>query len=111
MYKFKMREAERYNSKRLKNKSVNGWRNLMREHKKEVEKDAMEKQVEMQVNDIVTKFQKEIEMLREKLSEATRQNEEHENNKHMVQENLKKAFLKGISTMNMEAMGVLGGQQ
>ena len=47
-------------------------------------------------------------MLKERLSEATRKNEEFENNKFMMQENLKKAFLRGVCAMNMEAMGVLG---
>lgn len=27
----------------------------------------------------------------------------------MIQENLKKAFFRGISSMNMEAMGIFGG--
>jgi len=35
-------------------------------------------------------------------------NQEYENNKVLVQENLKKAFLRGMCAMNMEAMGVLG---
>jgi len=35
-------------------------------------------------------------------------NQEYENNKLLVQENLKKAFLRGMCAMNMEAMGVLG---
>ena len=40
--------------------------------------------------------------------ESVRKNEEYENSKHLVQENLKKAFLRGISSMNMEAMGIFG---
>ena len=50
-----------------------------------------------------------METLREKLAEATRKNDEYENNKSLIQENLKKAFLRGISSMNMEAMGIFGG--
>ncbi len=63
----------------------------------------------MEVADVVGRFQKEMEMLREKLAEATRKNEEYENSKSLIQENLKKAFLRGISSMNMEAMGIFGG--
>jgi hypothetical protein len=51
-----------------------------------------------------------MEMLREQLNEANSKNEEYENNKHMLQDNLKKAFLRGMSAMNLEAMGVLGDQ-
>ena len=58
--------------------------------------------------EIVSRYQKEMEGLREKLAEATRKNEEYENSKQLIQENLKKAFLRGISSMNMEAMGIFG---
>lgn len=46
-----------------------------------------------------------------KLGEASRKIEEFEESKHLVQENLKKAFLRGISSMNMEAMGIFGETQ
>lgn len=49
-----------------------------------------------------------MDMLRSRLEEATRKNEDYENNKILIQENLKKAFLRGVTAMNMEAMGVLG---
>jgi centrosomal protein POC5 len=48
-----------------------------------------------------------MEMVKLKLGEAMRKNEEYENNKYQLQENLKKAFLRGVCAMNMEAMGVL----
>ena len=47
-------------------------------------------------------------MLRQQLNTAVLKNQEYENNKLLVQENLKKAFLRGMCAMNMEAMGVLG---
>ncbi len=49
-------------------------------------------------------------MLKEQLNSAVRKNQEFENNKLTVQENLKKAFLRGMCAMNMEAMGVLGSE-
>jgi hypothetical protein len=48
-----------------------------------------------------------METLKEQLNNALRKNQEYENNKIAVQENLKKAFLRGMCAMNMEAMGVL----
>lgn len=51
-----------------------------------------------------------MDMLRERLAEATRKNEDYENNKHLVQENLKKAFMRGMCAINMEAMGVLSNE-
>ena len=48
--------------------------------------------------------------MKERLEESTRKNSDYENNKHLLQENLKKAFLRGVCAMNMEAMGVLGNE-
>ena len=59
------------------------------------------------MKDIVNRLNKEMETLKEQLNNALRKNQEYENNKIAVQENLKKAFLRGMCAMNMEAMGVL----
>ncbi len=53
------------------------------------------------------KFQKEMQMLKEQLSEALQKNEEYEAKKYTLQDNLRKAFLRGVTAMNMDAMGVL----
>lgn len=62
------------------------------------------------MNEIANRYQKEMQMLREKLAEATLRNEEHERNKQAMQDNLKKAFMKGICAMNFEAMNALQGR-
>lgn len=49
-------------------------------------------------------------MLREKLGEATMKIEDYERNKHQLQDNLKKAFMKGVCAMNFEAMNALNTQ-
>ena len=49
-------------------------------------------------------------MLREKFVEATARNDEYERNKNQLQENLKRAFMKGVCAMNFEAMNALSGQ-
>ena len=101
MLKFKLTQAAKYDERRLKIKSLNGWRNIFREAKREREDEANQNKVEIEVDEIVGRYQKEMEMLREKLAEATKKNEEYEGSKHLIQENLKKAFLRGISSMNM----------
>ena len=55
----------------------------------------------MEVSSIVGKFQKEMEMLKEQLSEARQKNDDFEQNKVAMTENLKKAFLRGVCSMNM----------
>lgn len=42
-----------------------------------------------------------MELLKQRLAEATRKNEEFENNKLLMQENLKRALLRGLCAMNM----------
>ena len=64
----------------------------------------------MEVSSIVGKFQKEMEMLKQQLSESRRKNDEFEKSKVMMTENLKKAFLRGMCSMNLEAMSLLGDQ-
>lgn len=59
---------------------------------------------------MTNKYQKEIQMLREKFVEATARNDEYERNKNQLQENLKRAFMKGVCAMNFEAMNALSGQ-
>lgn len=53
-------------------------------------------------------FSKEIEQLKTQLSEANTQVEKDAATKQMMQDNLKKAFMKGVCAMNMEAMSILG---
>lgn len=62
--KFKMTQAAAHDNRRLKIKTVNGWRNIWRESKKEQEEESSNRRIEMEVNDIVSRFQKEMEMLR-----------------------------------------------
>jgi centrosomal protein POC5 len=75
MLKLKMADAARRDDRRLKIKAVNGWRNILREGRREREEVASQNRVEMEVGDIVGRYQKEMEMVREKLAEATRKNE------------------------------------
>lgn len=49
-------------------------------------------------------------MLRDRLGQATSKLDEYEKNKSQLQDNLKKAFMKGICAMNFEAMNALQGK-
>ena len=52
-------------------------------------------------------YNKEIEMLRARLADAERKIATEEEEKVSIQENLKKAFMRGVCAMNFEAMNIL----
>lgn len=74
MMKIKMKEASRYDIRNTQIKAFNGWRNMYREANKEKQDQINNQKVEIEVKDIVAKFQKEIESLKDKLYETTRKN-------------------------------------
>jgi hypothetical protein len=56
---------------------------------------------------ISSQYSKEIDSLRRQLIEAQDAVDAHERTRMMTQEHLKKAFMKGVCAMNMEAMTIL----
>ncbi|CAD8104804.1 unnamed protein product [Paramecium sonneborni] len=58
---------------------------------------------------LMAKFQKEQQLLEQKLFEATSQLDEANKIKLSMQENLKRAFMRGVCALNFEAMNVLNG--
>ncbi|CAD8198769.1 unnamed protein product [Paramecium octaurelia] len=58
---------------------------------------------------LMAKFLKEQQLLEQKLLEATSQLDEANKIKLSMQENLKRAFMRGVCALNFEAMNVLNG--
>ena len=52
-------------------------------------------------------YQKEIESMRQKLAENERKMTMMNRHKHMMQENLKKVFMRSVCALNFEAMNIL----
>lgn len=75
LMKFKQNQAVKFDKKRLQRKALWGWTGLFKEHQKEQQNANSEARVEREVNEIVGRFQKEMELLKERLAEATRKNE------------------------------------
>ena len=67
--------------------------------------------LEYEKSEISMHYNKEIEMLRARLAEAERKITTEEEEKIMIQENLKKAFMRGVCAMNFEAMSILNPGQ
>lgn len=60
-----------------------------------------------EMNIISAQYSKEIDTLRRQLTEARDSIDAYERTRMMTQESLKKAFMKGVCAMNMEAMTIL----
>jgi len=71
------------------------------------DKEKFEKAVKLEVQNIGASYSKEIDMLRRKLEEANRIVEKGNIQKANMQDNLKKAFMRGVCALNFEAMNIL----
>jgi hypothetical protein len=87
--------------------NFNVWKSsflLEKQQKKDMEVE--QKNLE-EINDISSKYNKEIELLTTRLNETQRLLDEANNNQLNMQENLKRAFVRGVCALNFEAMNVL----
>ena len=109
-YKIMKRKKEAmaitFRQKMLERKGMLAWR----ENHKICSKEREEKRLEGELNEVTDRYQKEIQLLRERLTDSTARIEDYERNKSQLQDNLKKAFMKGVCAMNFEAMSVLNTQ-
>jgi centrosomal protein POC5 len=71
------------------------------------DKEKFERSVKLEVQNIGASYSKEIDMLRRKLEEANRIVEKGNIQKSNMQDNLKKAFMRGVCALNFEAMNIL----
>ena len=83
------------------------WQKNYKIWKVEKNKTDFDNAVKNEIQNIAANYQKEIETLRKKLDEA--QVIVHNNNESKVsmQDNLKKAFMRGVCALNFEAMNIL----
>ena len=72
---------------------------------------AKEKEFQNKLNEMGQYYGKEINDLRTKLNEANQSVEKYKETKISIQENLKKALMRGVVAMNFEAMNVLEDNQ
>jgi hypothetical protein len=68
-----------------------------------------EKECQDKLNEMSQFYGKEINDLRTKLNEANKLIEKYKESKSVLQDNLKKALMRGVVAMNLEAMNVLEG--
>jgi hypothetical protein len=66
-----------------------------------------EKEFQLKLNEMGQYYGKEITELRTRLAEANQSIEKYKESKMILQENLKKALMRGVVAMNFEAMNIL----
>lgn len=92
---------------RLKTAAFEGLKSNFKEMKTVKVISAKEQDFQDKLNEMSQYYGKEINDLRAKLQEANLTVEKFKESKNSIQENLKKALMRGVVAMNLEAMNVL----
>lgn len=92
---------------KMKRMVFQGWGKHWKQWKINKNKEDFEFKLKDEMSIISAQYSKEIDTLRKQLNESRDAVEAYERTKIMMQENLKKAFMKGVCAMNMEAMTIL----
>lgn len=85
----------------------NAWKDQRVESKEQKVKVEFDEQLNHELSDLAAKYNKEIDLLSQKLAEANEQLEIANKHKIDMQDNLKKAFMRGVCALNFEAMNIL----
>ena len=84
-----------------------GWQKHYKQWKVKKNKEDFELALKKEIQAISAHYNKEIEQLRDRLNEAEVIVHKENKNKQNMQENLKRAFMKGVCALNFEAMNFL----
>lgn len=79
--------------------------------KKENTRKEFDETLNRELGDLAAKYEKEIDLLTNRLNEALAALEDANKNKEEIQENLKKAFMRGVCALNFEAMSILSTKE
>ncbi|KRX02142.1 hypothetical protein PPERSA_06337 [Pseudocohnilembus persalinus] len=98
-------------SRNMSKKVFNIFNNNYQIAKKQKEDKLWEDKQLDEINEITSKYNKELEQIRTRLNETERLLEESNIQKQSLQDNLKKAFMRGVCALNFEAMSILDNKQ
>lgn len=95
----------------LKRKTIakvfGAWKNIHVDTHQDNMKKESDATLNRELAELSAKYNKEIELLSNRLNEALRELDAAERNKIDMQDNLKKAFMRGVCALNFEAMSIL----
>lgn len=99
--------AERNRTKRIFTEVISNWKRKVQANLLEKQKKAINQQFSEETSELTVKFNKENELLVRKLQETQKTLDEINISKEEMQENLKRAFMRGVCALNFEAMSIL----
>lgn len=103
---FTSKLADKYYAQRLKLKAFLSWQCfLINKHKAKVEK-ACKKKAEEVCYDLATKYESKIKKLEEELNVSKLEIEKYKLEMAKHEENMKKALMRGVCALNLEAMSI-----
>ena len=83
------------------------WHKNFKVTKVKRDKEKFDLAVKQELQSISAEYQKEIETLRRKCNDAEKSQVVQNRNRHAMQENLKKVFMRSVCALNFEAMSIL----
>jgi len=87
--------------------SLSNWKSNLQKLKLENQKKQLSEKFNEESNEMVIKFNKENELLTRRLQETQKTLDDINISKEEMQENLKRAFMRGVCALNFEAMNIL----
>ncbi|CAF0855470.1 unnamed protein product [Brachionus calyciflorus] len=107
---FTTKLADKYYSQRLKLKMFFNWQYFqITRHKSKVEK-ACKKKAEEVCYDLATNYENKIKKLEEELNSSRHEIEKYKIEMAKNEENMRKALMRGVCALNMEAMSIFNEQ-
>ncbi|EGR33012.1 hypothetical protein IMG5_063830 [Ichthyophthirius multifiliis] len=104
----KQQLAQKYANKNLKIRIFSNFSYYCQQNSSQNKLTQQQNKHLSEVEEITLKFQKEISLLKQQFQESQKALQQINENKENMQENLKKAFMRGICALNFEAMNVIG---
>lgn len=99
--------GEAFERKRIFTSTISTWKSNVYNMKLEKSKSHLTDAFNQEIAELTIKYNKEIELLTGKLKENEGIINELNISKEQMQENLKKAFMRGVCALNFEAMSIL----
>lgn len=83
------------------------WKETWSEYHSEKSREKLDFLIQEERKSLSIQYAKEIQMLQDRLSAANKELDIEAKNKVIIQDNLKKAFMRGVCALNFEAMNIL----
>lgn len=101
---YEMKKAEKYHNKKILRKVMSEWLHVYRrEHDNEIS-EFWRSKVEESATEIIRRYESKLQLYQIEIDKLRNKIDENENERVLMLEDMKRVFLKGVSTMNLEAL-------